>query len=476
MDIQECRQFIEVWGKTSNDLLYLTKQGDQYLPVANKSDKNLNTKEITKLAKKCWQFLCLDVESEKTDRRKILKQLQGSLKQYQTRIEAAKPWYKKIWDYLGIVSPEEQKIKELDDKLSALSNLYNYHPDPSFKRKNFEQRSTEEKLKEFYHQVLGFSPLNEYSLEGCDIFYVNKLFIEQLEKFKGLCCKLEELNQIDQVIQDLSYLDKAQFVVDVTYLHVLKARFGFLGSAIADSLLERLIVDFYSKIEQMPIGSHLLLPGGYTGKLNQVVIRDKKEPQSFGHRVLYEVKKELEGTYSFRIINTGEGVGHLNALKTIFGIKIQDLAYTNLSIKDLSSSFIRQLLKYQITTTGPKLGASSMSKVNTYIHKRLKKGANQTYQGKKHRLQRKGVCTVKSLSSWLHGELEEPLYWRFKTFIAEEHLKSLQEIKANHIKELAVGLNFERATVKKLIRVMQKEGKKVLKRRKQKVISSSKLD
>lgn len=168
--------------------------------------------------------------------------------------------------------------------------------------------------------------------------------------------------------------------------------------------------DLEKKVLNLDKNNSFLVLGGYCNS-----------EQSEGHAVNYEIARNDNGTYTFKITNTGEG----SSFHTTKGNKVFQLCYTNLSEKDLGLEFWMEL---------PKLYNQSkdMSDIYKHFDSHLLKKDNKIV-GRLMKKQRCNICAWKSLSTWVHGKfLSEKfssrgqlLYDQFKYHILSDKLKTL---------------------------------------------------
>ncbi|MDF2576935.1 MAG: hypothetical protein K0S74_419 [Chlamydiales bacterium] len=99
--------------------------------------------------------------------------------------------------------------------------------------------------------------------------------------------------------------------------------------------LQKLIEEIIFKIIDLKEGKSLLIPGGWSGHGGQT-----------GHAMTYEVAKDINGSYTFSIHNTGNGSEyHLNAFYGYKGKILGSLQYANLTLQDINSTTFKKGLQ-----------------------------------------------------------------------------------------------------------------------------------
>jgi hypothetical protein len=159
---------------------------------------------------------------------------------------------------------------------------------------------------------------------------------------------------------------------------------------------------------------------------------------SRGHAVIYEVTRQDNGLLSFMINNTGLGIEHHKHTHD----RVQQVIYKDLKPEQLNAAFWEKLIDH-------KQQNEEMTPFYEFVEHHLADTTNKT-EGRSIRQQRSGVCSFKSLSTWLHGQIasghtkesrnpaDEILYVKYKKFMFKQQLA---EIKTNSIgsKKIAIG-------------------------------------
>ena len=130
----------------------------------------------------------------------------------------------------------------------------------------------------------------------------------------------------------------------------------------------------------------LIIPGGH-----------QEKGKTMGHALIYVIKKALDGTFSFQIVNTGQGIPPDSVLAS----RYRDLIYTNLTSKQLSRDFFHKLLNYYPLK---KTHIVSPEAFYNVIHFHLNKG-NNLKRGRPHHIQHLNSCESKRISCFLKERL-----------------------------------------------------------------------
>lgn len=149
---------------------------------------------------------------------------------------------------------------------------------------------------------------------------------------------------------------------------------------------------------------------------SQVVLHGGKEDHAF----LYVIEPSEDGkTFSFKIINTGEGTVK-DKIPKKGKSTTSDIVYTGLTLWDLRNEFFTKLLQI-------KRKEYNVREVLNFIDKSfLNWDKSNKVKGRTHSVQAKGTCALKCLTSWLHERLGEH-YYPFKEFASKKALVNMQE-------------------------------------------------
>lgn len=227
------------------------------------------------------------------------------------------------------------------------------------------------------------------------------------------------------------------------------------------------------KLKNLKPGSSILLPGGWAGSPS-------------GHAMLYEVIADTDGTYTFRIFNSGEGVD----LHQVAAIGLKDRSHAYVDLKKIPlKQFTPEVLLSLVEMKTPSKTAQYNSR---FIYGALKELLNpkEIDLGPKNphykSMQRAGTCSF--FVGKIYAASRFPSVGQFKQWVLDmrlNYLKSLDLTKIPpqdlHMLEMA-----HSKTARKLLRYQEmgliteeyvKEGKEILDRIKTRYIEpTSKLE
>lgn len=438
---------------------YLTKNGDHYVITHEKRNKTLNTKQIVEIAEQSLSDLTKDRTSAWVNREQLLI-LSLRLKVYSKRVVKAKTGVWRALAFLGIRSWSEIKIYFLVMKIfiQIWFKQFDWHAIYKSTQKNLQK--PEIVLKEFYFKILGSSLFQSKTLDLEGFSQSNAFFsmIGDVHSFTNQLSSDEDKNKLAQVINELHFAFQIARE-DSQAIH----RFQKVKE-IRQRLIALPIVDHTHSDH---LYTHLLLPGGYSGS---------SPLTGQGHAVNYQILREANGLFSFRIINSGQDISLINeerkleelackekikileekVLKTfdtrkqkvlfseIDALKCTlktarssaDLVFKNLTLNQLSDAFFTELLEYRFNEKK----CFSMTDLIHMIEKHLK-GCVGILEGRKHGLQMtgKGNCTTKSITLWLHERWGRKIHQQFKVHIAKQQMEKLDHlIKSTRPRQLEI--------------------------------------
>lgn len=307
----------------------------------------------------------------------------------------------------------EELIKLAQQDLNALAPQTHYNYDASRLYQFLEklQRGLKDMVGEKPSTVVAISKCFENARDKIRVAYaqlldsIGDLNIQQLVGLTALTTSGELINQILSYVNHLresgmpvpAILEKAtlelQFSYDVNSEKLYK-------KPIADKIIQQIKA---LKDKGMTDNSQVILQGGTSR-----------------HGILYVIEPSKDGkTFSFNVINTGEGIIYDETLKKNKPTTT-DIVYTDLTLDQLTSDFFKQI-------TEMAMNESDIKKVLDFIDKSLRNPIkNNKAKGRTHFVQKKGTCALKCLTSWLHERLGEH-YYPFKEFASKQALENLQE-------------------------------------------------
>ncbi len=525
MNIDKCSQFIEDFYRMANSLtqcdLSENKEIGQYEITQHKKLKNLNTKQIILLAQQCFSALktsCLTDEvindriakehnanildrfkAVMISRQEQMDKLADAMESYTLRVARSQPWYIRLLALLGFKTAFEKKIsttfnsslkREYEDVSMLIALL-----DINTIAQNTDASKRENSLRKFYHIVLGSSLLKIEPLEGDNALSVAASFLRYLEKFIDQTIDLEEKKRLSQALKELFFAFKIELAIEMTSQYPT-----CIGSDITSEELFDLQYERLQQIENVIITQlQKLLPsqGNSSSSDHSMILFGGygSGSEKSGHGVIYQIKKNEAGKFSFQIINSGESAPFYYFFPLIYQDKkkkisqeqenerndqwqkdlhlithgqkdLYDLKLTNVNLKKKGffinlASIQSHIFKFYPIVTSMK---EVLHKIIVDLNGIQQDSFSLSERG--HKLQKKGNCATKCVTLWLHERLGESLYRRFKTYITEKELEKLNEVKQDYsnTKETFLNLN--------TIEQMQKEGEKVLKKRQAKVIKA----
>ncbi len=181
------------------------------------------------------------------------------------------------------------------------------------------------------------------------------------------------------------------------------------------------------KIEQLKTGEEMVIPGGYA--------TDKG-----GHAVMYSIRRDSDNSFSFTVINTGEGSdiasSVISRLRSEFVDDTRDKVIKNVTKEQLEDdNFLKPLLvdfhkktPDNMTAKGSKVHSNSMELIFKHLRERLATEGRTIEEGRRHPLQINGTCTHDSTCSWIESVLPPELFKAFEVYMAGSALNVLRTI------------------------------------------------
>jgi len=169
------------------------------------------------------------------------------------------------------------------------------------------------------------------------------------------------------------------------------------------------------RIENLLPQQNMIIPGGYGCKQG-------------GHAVIYNVRKELNGKFTFTIVNTGAGLGHFSGffsnLYSQFSEKYHDYEIPNLTLDDVANEeFLEKMLDVPIKDDG------SVKKMYEPILKYLAKNNEANIvKGRYHWSQKNGTCAHDSVICWMESMMDPQLFQALLLFMTKKGLMNLKDL------------------------------------------------
>jgi hypothetical protein len=162
------------------------------------------------------------------------------------------------------------------------------------------------------------------------------------------------------------------------------------------------------------------------------------------HAMLYQIQLERNGTYTFRILNTGQGLQyhHQNEKGKYQAAIWRDLTLEQISNKHFLFCLLGMAKKEDsisliYDTCNIFLGAMSPPHSNSALY---------------HKPQNQGTCTQQVIQFLLHNELSETAYLQLKLDLTDECLNMLKD--SSDIVDLAMVFNILKIRDKRLQKLM----------------------
>ena len=218
----------------------------------------------------------------------------------------------------------------------------------------------------------------------------------------------EDKKKLDQILQNLNFAAKLSNPIELWKMR--KARNELLGNLDNDDLnlykcpLENAMKEAISQIKLLSPGENIVIPGGHPG-----------------HSVLFQIKKEENNTYTFVIINTGDGAFQVQGTNPP---QYCDGLVRNLALEDVTNHEF--LVKLGMANSH----AENMEATFQLILEHLQKGdVTKLVGGRVHGIQVNRTCTYSCIESWMESELDPALFSCIVQFMNLRGLRDLRELR-----------------------------------------------
>lgn len=233
----------------------------------------------------------------------------------------------------------------------------------------------------------------------------NELFYIKNDSHYNLKYTESEKNQIESLAQQLKDCESL----------ALSAKSTPNNSGFAE-LMQRV----NEKIANLSPGQSMILPGGYVDL-----------SKGKGHSMLYQISRNPNGTYSFKILNTGNGLQHHQKIMDKYETAI---VYDQLSLKRLTGNdMLQNLLKihagHEDALAAASPGTSPVHLIYDAAMNNL--GAYRVYSASPHlahKEQLNGTCSQQVIQTWLHNSMPNPLYHRFKADMTSHTIEMFENV------------------------------------------------
>ncbi len=439
---------------------YLSVENGRYKVERNKNSKNLNTAAINSLF----------IEAHKAFKgnEEKLNNLRSTIKKYKARLETrSRPWYHYVIFCFFFKSSEEKELSRIKHLIPKSGYVPPNVPPTSLKgrvsviqpppEKTLEQELNDQ-IQKADSELAPNNPNNAperiklYNMKMFDSLKL-KLNLNGSTQTNGIKSCLDDLREFQREKQaELSppenellkrTIHELQFALEISILRSMYESKHFEKKK--DQIMEMIQDRITRELIRLKPGECVVLPGGYA-YIDTKIEKGQPKKVEKGHATLYVIKKEQQGA-SFTIVNTGEGANSAGLLKelsdetldlgreaidtlmSIIGKKnklsknsryrIKDIKFKNLTIHSFDKDFISYVVKSNSE-------ARTMEQINRELALRLKeKGGNQN-EGREHKAQNGGACTVKSVTSFVNERLEKT-YRKFKVFSTERELSRIAD-------------------------------------------------
>ena len=467
MELTEVQSLVQSLKDIDQSNSYVAFSGGRFYRVASKGDKNLDTAKIAEFGKEAFETL-KNAPLSYSEKAKLCEDFSVSLKQCVDRVYKHKTVWQKIASWFGFVSQGEKELSDVAGQSKKTAR--ELRSQDRFAKEivkdgcaTFQQKlqaDQQSQLKLLYMGIFDSSPLKIDSLDGTDALYASLWLLEHLMAYR------EEIGDthphapiVDEAIlefqrhNDLLYAEKQSAASLPTALTL------FFGSLNMEDWTIHEILGSLHNLKKT--GDEVTIGGGYRSYINAVEV---------GHSVQYVFKLENEGSYSLTFVNTGEGMVYhppiQSQLKEMWNFMwgkenvvrahVKDDVWSGIPKEALTEELVRLLTKRDIHPI-PSRMADIVQDVSNYFSRFP---SVQLNKGRDHKLQKKGSCAVKSLTSWLHERLGDQIWRDFKTFFTKREMQKIDRL-AEQIPDPAKREIFK----KEGYRLMEKrEGKKVSQR------------
>lgn len=350
--------FISCLNQTNIKNNYISTLDSNTFQVINDKDlKKLKTAQIVEIAEKTFDSIAAESTLNLEERKAKRTELIDALRVFSRRLYQSKKWYEKIAHFFGFKSQEEKKLNLLIPRVNhynEISEMVRNH------KRNYD-------LQLFYHKT-GENSQNIAHLNGLPFNVSMVSIIEDLKTFKDITDS-PIAKQLIEALEFASAIDKKSSKDQKT-------------SA----------AEVFQKVNNLPTPkpgekSFTIEPGGCKG-----------------HAAVYLIERKRDGSFSFYIINTGDGRSPLEYLTALDQEGVahpsDQLAkdnewltacyeFKNLTLNELSEDFFANLTDFNIN-------CPDMSVVNKFIDEKLKKEDNY-HLHISHLTQNHGTCSMQCL-------------------------------------------------------------------------------
>lgn len=293
---------------------------------------------------------------------------------------------------------------------------------------NSQLASAKGKLSEGYFRVMGKEAFPS-SLEGSSSRISLASIRTDLIEFSNTHVTLfgkDFQDLLSRTVHKMAFAEKIATEIDVAY-NLMHYTDPVLQSDSTNKLrMADISYQIQTQLAQLGPNEELVLPGGYSNveKINGVDVKT-------GHAIIFSIRRQLNGNFSFTIVNTGLGAERFSGVGSLLKSVFWDGHYTDKVIKDIDpkkmmdTSFLVQLMEQVLPTKN-----HSMDAVFNLILKHLADGkADKIEEGRRHTVQANGTCTHDSIMSWLEDALPEELFHSFNVYATGTGLHRIHHVR-----------------------------------------------
>lgn len=429
MNIESIKSFAATLSDIDHTKNYVAFRGGNFCLVAEKSAKgDINTQMVAQLGQEALR------ELEKSSRvffekAHALQDLAQGLESYLRRLYQHKNTFERLLHFVGISSSSERTIQKTAALLKK-NALLQKKVEESWRaeRATVDQQITsydkfcstqllsnknqEIAFKLFTHSVLDSSKvqLPKKYRKGLKGTYARKFMLEHLRKYVAAIGPKHPFSAtVKKVLREFEANTRISHALYLSRPRISSwtKRRNLFHPFMLDWTMQQVL---HSIAALKNPGEQFAIQGGYLTR-------------SRGHSVQYVFMLENSGAYKFTIVNTGAGADRIPPSSSSKSprMRTEDQAWSHIPKSALNADFIHLLFSPRLYN-----GAHNMAKVKKAIIKHFRNYPTvRSSRGRNHKLQGYGSCTVKSLASWLHGRMKEPVWRSFKVFYTQNELKKL---------------------------------------------------
>jgi hypothetical protein len=318
----------------------------------------------------------------------------------------------------GKAQTGEERVRAVEERLkSRLEVAERQLRETEEKLREYQQMGVEDTLRQIYQRFFDAEDVGR--LEGWNTHGASQTFRNDLNDtdFQRTLDE-QQKHAVREASSRLDFADKIHASLEEIYSKELDPK-NARASLHPEKLVGPIIDRVAGTLKDLPVGSSIILHGGHPC-----------------HAVLFEIVRTGANTFSFSVLNTGDGAVGVNLLHLD---RVRNYTIDNISLEHMTDTkFLKDLLsiKYEEMKNRPLpqrllvwLGfMSDMSKVYTTINAHLLKSGRKRpkEQCLHYRTQQHGTCSSRCIDTWLAHSLGKDLYGKFYTFSYSKRTKPFQ--------------------------------------------------